>query len=104
MTIPFQNQVKNQRQEISTKLQKMKQNENKNEKQKQMTKQNVFWAFEFYKKEELEETKNTIQLPSQTTLNFKHNFKNAPNLIVPLSSKIYMSKRRQETQSLSLEE
>ena len=38
------------------------------------------------------------QIPSQTTLNLKKNFKNAPNIIVPLSSKIYMSKRRQETQ------
>ena len=53
MTIPSQTQVKNQRQEISTKLQKIKWNENKNAKQKQMTKQNVFWAFEFYKKKSL---------------------------------------------------
>ena len=39
----------------------MYQNENKNAKQKQTIKQNVFWAFEFYKKEELEETKKTIK-------------------------------------------
>ena len=44
------------------------------------------------------------QIPSQTTLNFKQNFKNAPNLIGLHSSKIYMSKRRQETQKLSPEE
>ena len=33
----------------------------KMQKQKQMRKQNVFWAFEFYKKEELEKTKKTIK-------------------------------------------
>ena len=57
-----------------------------------------FWILWKEELEELEETKKTIQLPSQTTLNFKQNFKNAPNLIGLPSSKIYMSKRRQETQ------
>ena len=50
MTTPFQNQAKIQRQETSTKLQKTQRNENKNAKKKKTTKQNVFCAFEFYKR------------------------------------------------------
>ena len=40
-----------------------------------MTKQNFFWAFEFYKKEELKETKKTIKSQAKQLLNFKQKLK-----------------------------
>ena len=45
MTTPFQNQAKIQRQETSTKLQKIQRNENKNEKTKENNKAKCFLSF-----------------------------------------------------------
>ena len=69
-----------------------------------MPKQNVFWAFEFYKRRVWKRPRKTIKSQAKQLWISRKNFENSPNLIGLASSKIYMSTRRQETQSLSLEE
>ena len=60
-----------------------------------MAKQNVFELLNFIKRRFQRDQEELSNSQAKQSLNFKQNFnKNAPNLIVPLSSKIYTSKRK----------
>ena len=95
MKNPFPNQVRNRRQEISTRLQKMERNQNKNAKQNQWQNKHVFEIFEFYKRRFQRDQEKLSNSQAKQSLNFKLSFnKNSLNLIVPPNGKIYTSKRK----------
>ena len=75
MKIPFPNQFRNRRKEISTRLQQIERNQNKNAKQKQWKNKNVFELFEFYKRRLQRDQEELSNSQAKQSLNFKQSFK-----------------------------
>ena len=60
-----------------------------------MSKQNVFEILNFIKRRFQRDQEELSNSQAEQSLNFKQNSnKNAPNLIMPFGSKIYMSKKK----------